>query len=63
MMRSHPQYTENELSIDSKAVFLWFTRSRVSAAELNLELKPQINDIRISLNLKYDAISLPIDWI
>ena len=44
-------------------VCLWFTKSSVSAAELNLELKPQENNIRISPNLTYDAISPPIDWI
>ena len=41
--------------------FLWFTKSGVFAAKLNLELKPQANNIRISPNLTYDAISPPID--
>jgi hypothetical protein len=31
--------------------------------ELNHELKPQANDIKISSNLIYDAISPPIDKI
>jgi len=62
-MRSHPQYTEYEVSSDSEVVCLWFTKSSVSTAELNLELKPQANNIRISPNLTYDAISPPIDWI
>jgi hypothetical protein len=31
--------------------------------ELNLELKPQENDIKISPNLIYGAISPPIDKI
>jgi hypothetical protein len=57
MVRSHPQYTEYEVSIDSKVVCLWFTKSSVSAAEINIELKPQANNIRISPNLTYDAIS------
>jgi hypothetical protein len=61
MVRSHPQYTEYEVSIDSKVVCLWFTKSSVSAAELNLELKPQANNIRISPNLIYHVISPPID--
>jgi hypothetical protein len=33
------------------------------AAKLNLKLKPQENDIKISSNLIYDAISPPIDRI
>jgi hypothetical protein len=33
------------------------------AAELNLKLKPQENDIKISPNLIYGAISPPIDKI
>ena len=61
MMRSHPQYTEYEVSIDSKVICLWFTKSSVSAAELNLDLKPQANNIRISPKLTYDAVSSPID--
>jgi hypothetical protein len=40
MVRSHPQYTECEVSIDSKVIGLWFPKSTVSAAKLNLELKP-----------------------
>jgi hypothetical protein len=39
MVRSHPQYIKYEVWIDSKVVCLWFTKSSVSAAELNLELK------------------------
>ena len=61
MVRYHPQYTEYEVSIDSKLVCLWFTNSSVSTAELNHKLKPQANNIRISPNLTYDAISPPID--
>ena len=49
-MRSHPQYTEYEVSIDSEMVFLWFTKSCFFAAKLNLELKPQANDMRIRPN-------------
>jgi hypothetical protein len=63
MVRSHPQYTEYKISIDSKMVYLWFTKSSVSAAELNLELKPQAKDIKISPNLIYDAILPPINGI
>jgi hypothetical protein len=33
------------------------------AAKLNLELKPQVNDINISSNLIYDAIVPPVDRI
>jgi hypothetical protein len=54
---------EYEVSIDSKMVCLWFTKSSVSTAELNLKLKPQADNIRISPNLTYDAISPPIDGI
>ena len=61
MMRSHPQYTEYEVSSDSEVVCLWFTKSSVSTAELSLELKPQANNIRISPNLTYDAIAPLID--
>jgi hypothetical protein len=50
MVRSHPQYTTYEVLIDSKVVCLWFIKSSVSAAKLNLELKPQANDINISPN-------------
>jgi len=42
-------------------VCLWFTKNSVSAAELNLELKPQANNIIISPNLISDAIAPPID--
>jgi hypothetical protein len=63
MMRYHPQYTEYEVSIDSKVVCLWFTKSSVSTAELNFELKSQVNDIRISSNWIYDVILPPIDRI
>jgi len=63
MVRFHPQYTEYKVSIDSKVFFLWFTKSSVSTTELNLELKLQANNIRISSNLTYDAITPPIDWI
>jgi hypothetical protein len=58
-----PQYTSYEVSIDSKEVSMWFTESSVFTAELNLKLKPQANNIRISLNLTYDSISPPIDRI
>ena len=34
MMRSHPQETEYEVSIDSEVVCLWFTKSCVSAAKI-----------------------------
>ena len=61
MVRSHTKYLEYEVSIDSKMFFLWFTKSGVSTAKLNLELKHQANNIRISSNLTYDAISPPID--
>ena len=40
-----------------------FTKSSVSAAELNLELKPQANYIKISSNFTYVAISPPIERI
>jgi hypothetical protein len=63
MVRSHTQYTEYEVSIDSKVVCLWFTKSSVSAAELNLKLKSQADNIKISPNLIYDAISPLIDGI
>jgi hypothetical protein len=63
MVRYHLQYTKYEVSIDSKVVCLWFTKSSVSVAELNLKLKPQANNIRISSNFTYNAISHPIDWI
>jgi hypothetical protein len=59
MLRSHPQYTEYKVLIDSKVVCLWLTKSSVSTAELNLELKPEANNIRISPNLTYDAIAPP----
>jgi len=44
-------------------VCLLFTKSSVSAAELNLELKPQANYIKISSNFTYVAISPPIERI
>jgi NADH:ubiquinone oxidoreductase subunit H len=61
MLRSHTQYIEYEVSIDSKVVCLWFTKNSVSTAELNLELKPQAHNIRISQTLTYNAITSPID--
>ena len=61
MVRSHCQYTEYEASIDYKLVCLWFIKRSVSTAELNLELKSQVNNIRICPNLTYDSISHPID--
>jgi hypothetical protein len=61
MVLSHLQYTEYEVSIDSKVVCLWFNKSSVSGAELNLELKPQANNIRITRKFTYDAIAPPID--
>jgi len=63
MVLSHLQYIEYEVSIDSKVVCLWFNKSSVSAAELNLKLKPQANNIRITPKFTYDAITPPIDWI
>jgi hypothetical protein len=42
-------------------VNLYFTKNCVSAIELNLELKPQANDVKISPNLIYGAISSPVD--
>jgi hypothetical protein len=51
MVRSHPKDSECKVSFDSKMVCLWFTKSSVFTAELNLELKPQENNIKISLNL------------
>ena len=63
MVRSHTKYREYEVPIYSKMVCLCFTKSSVSAAELNLKLKPQADNIRISPNLTYDAISPPIDRI
>ena len=60
-MQSHTQYSEYEVSIDSKVFYLGFTKSSVSAAELKLELKPQANNIRISPTLIYDVIPPPID--
>ena len=32
----------------SEVICLWFTKNSVFAAELNLKLKPQANNIRIS---------------
>ena len=63
MVQSHTQYSEYDVSIDSKVFYLGFTKSSVSAVELKLELKPQTNNIRISPTLIYDAIPPPIDWI
>jgi len=65
MVRSHPQYTEYDVSIDSKMGCIWFTKSSVSATELNLKLKPHANDIKISPNFISMAMSFPIDriWI
>jgi len=63
MVRSQPQYTEYEVSIDSKTVCIWFTKSSVSATELNLKLKSHANDIKISPNYLCIAISFPIDRI
>ena len=34
------QYSDNEVSIDSKVFYQGFTKSSVSAAKLKLELKP-----------------------
>ena len=56
MVRSHPQYTEYEVSIDSKMVYIWFTKSSVSSTELNLKLKPHANDIKISPNFIYGDV-------
>ena len=63
MLRYHPQNSEYEVSIDSQVIFLWLTKSNVSVAELNFELKLQANDIRISSNWKYNVILPPIDII
>jgi hypothetical protein len=63
MMWSHPQYIEYEVSIDSKMVCICFTKSSVSATELNLKLKPLANDIKISPNFISIAMSFPIDRI
>jgi hypothetical protein len=49
--------------MDSEVLWLWLNKSSVSAAELNFELKPQANDIRISSNWIYDVILPPIDRI
>jgi hypothetical protein len=40
MVQSHPQYIEYEFLSISKMVFLWFIKNSVSAAKLNLKLKP-----------------------
>jgi hypothetical protein len=61
MVRSHPQYSEYEVSIYSKVFCLWFTKSSVSTAELSLKLKSQTNNIKISPNMTYDVIAPPID--
>jgi ABC-type thiamin/hydroxymethylpyrimidine transport system permease subunit len=63
MVRPHLQYIEYEVSIDFKVVYLWFTRSSVYAAKLNLKLKPQADDIKISSNFIYVVISPLIDGI
>jgi hypothetical protein len=55
MVQSHPQYTEYEVSIESKLVCLWLNKNSVFTVELNLELKPQANDIKISPNFIYVA--------
>ena len=55
------QYSEYEVSIDSKVFYLGFTKSSVSTVELKLELKPQANNIRISPTLIYDVFPPPID--
>jgi len=60
-MWSPTQNIEYEVSINSKVVCLWFTKSSVSVAELNLELKPHAKNIKIILNFIYVAISPPID--
>jgi hypothetical protein len=44
-------------------VSLWLTKSSVSVVELNLELKPQENDIKISPNFIYVVITPSIDRI
>ena len=59
----HPQFIEYEVSIDSKVVSLWLTKSSVSVVELNFELKPQENDIKISPNFIYVVITPSIDRI
>jgi len=63
MVRPDSQYTKYEVSIYSKLVFIWFPKSIVSTAELNIKLKSQANDIKISPNFIYVAISPPIDRI
>jgi hypothetical protein len=60
MMWSHPQNIEYEVSNNYKVVCLWFTKSSTSTVELNLELKSEANDIRISPNFTYNVISSPI---
>ena len=50
-MRSHPQETDYEVSIDSKVVCLWFTKSCVSAAKIEWSFKFQL--IPISLSFQY----------
>ena len=59
MVRPHPQYTEYEVSIDSKMVCIWLTKSSVSATELNLKLKPLANDIKISPNYEIYCYVIP----
>jgi hypothetical protein len=63
MVRSHPQYIEYVVSIDSKVVCLWFTKSSVYAAELNLQFKPLEDNTIINPNLIYGSISTPIHRI
>jgi hypothetical protein len=47
MVRSHPQYTKYDVSIDYKVVCLFLTKNSVFVVELNVELKPQENNIRL----------------
>jgi hypothetical protein len=63
MVRSHPQYTKYDVSIDYKVVCLFLTKNSVFVVELNVELKPQENDIKISPNLIYGAIDPLVDRI
>ena len=35
MLRSYPQYTEYEVSIDYKVLCLWLTKNSVSTGKLN----------------------------
>jgi hypothetical protein len=63
MVRPHLQYIGYEVLIDFKVVCLWFNESSVYAAKLNLKLKPQAYDIKISSNFIYVVISPLIDGI